>query len=344
MNWNKTNLVKLLLISLFVLVVILPRSVIQAQGDPVNEIILRVNALRATYGVTAYEVDYALMAAAQMQADWCAENNEFGHLGPGGSTPDDRAKAAGYGAGQNSFAIENIAAGTASLNTPELVVSMWQNDWGHLNAMISAEYEHIGVGYAEANDFSWYIMMVGWVGDHPSVFDPQIQETSVSKSASLPFVLSEPDESGAIYHEVQPGQNAWTIAAQYGITLAKLYELNNLTESSILRPGDVLMIRPPISPTSSPSSILASDLTPQVMPTLLASQQEMNSTPTSTLSLNETTSEHPYPFNGNTLENSARPDTYLILLVVGLGVTLLVGIILISRSRKELSDNLDRDP
>ena len=210
---------RILIFLLIFLDLLLDSSVTQAQADPVNEIIQRVNALRAAYGVPEYQVDYALMYAAQTQADWGLENNHFGHDGPGGSMPDDRAKAAGYGSGENSFAIENVAVGTASLNTPELVVTMWQNDWGHLNAMISADYEHIGVGFAEANGFSYYVMMVGWVGTKASSGDTQDQEIPVIDTSSGPFVMSEPDEFGAIYHEVQSGQTAWTIAAKYGIRI-----------------------------------------------------------------------------------------------------------------------------
>jgi len=211
---------------------------------------------------------------------------------------------------------------------------MWQNDWGHLNAMISAEYEHIGVGYAEANDFSWYVMMVGWVGEHSSASGPQSQETPEDRQASMQFVLSEPDEFGAIYHEVQPGQTAWTIAAQYGITLARLYELNNLTESSFLRPGDMLTIRPPASPTSALTSELTSEITQQVTHTLKTTQLELDATAGSMHTMNDTTSKYPYPIIENSLGNLSRPDTYLILLVSGLGVAVLVGIIVISKARK----------
>jgi len=31
--------------------------------------------------------------------------------------------------------------------------------------MISSDYEHIGVGYAEEEENSWFIMMVGWIDE-----------------------------------------------------------------------------------------------------------------------------------------------------------------------------------
>ncbi len=224
---------------------------VQAQGDPVSIVILLVNGVRAANGLPVYEVDAALMSAAQAQASWSAANNHIGHDGPGGSYPNDRALAAGYGGGAAAYAVENAAHGTASMNTPDWVVTMWQSDSVHLSAIISPKYEHIGVGYAEAGGNSWYVMMAGWVDDDGYQPGAPPQLPPGGAAPSVPFILSQPDESGAIYHVVQPGQTAWTIAAQYGIDLAELLALNNLTEDSILHPGDVLLIRPPV-PTLTP--------------------------------------------------------------------------------------------
>jgi len=55
----------MLISTLVFLCFLLDSSVTQAQADPVNEIIQSVNALRAAYGVPEYQVDYALMYAAQ---------------------------------------------------------------------------------------------------------------------------------------------------------------------------------------------------------------------------------------------------------------------------------------
>ena len=311
---------------LVLLCFLLDRSITQAQADPANEIIQRVNALRRAYGVPAYQVDYALMYAAQSQAEWGIENTHFGHDGPGGSTPDDRAKAAGYGEGEISFTIENVAAGTASLNTPELVVTMWQNDWGHLNAMISVDYEHIGVGFAEADGFSYYVMMVGWTGLKASSGDSQEQEIPETKMSISPILLSEPDESGAIYHEVQPGQSAWTIAAQYGIELAELFRLNNLTEDSILHPGDVLLIRSPLPatsiPTYTPSSIPRTDI-----PTKSPTPVQVTKTPIESDTLLDQGQE-------NDSNDSTKSNMHAVSLTVIVGLVFLASIMIVFRLRK----------
>ncbi len=61
-----------------------------------------------------------------------------------------------------------------------------------------------------------------------------------------------PDAEGNIYIVVQPNDSLWSIAARAGIPLADLLALNNLTENSIIAPGDLLLIgqvEPPVTPT-----------------------------------------------------------------------------------------------
>lgn len=56
-------------------------------------------------------------------------------------------------------------------------------------------------------------------------------------------------------HIVREGETAWTIAAKYRLSLDEVFWLNNLTEDSILQPGDEVVIRllpgqtPPPTPT-----------------------------------------------------------------------------------------------
>ncbi len=284
---------------------------VQAQGDPASEVIRLVNELRISYGMPPYEVDPILMNVAQAQASWCAANNHIGHDGPGGSTPNDRAQAAGYGGGFQSKATENQAHGTASYNTAELVVTMWQGDWVHLNAMISPDYEHIGVGFAEAGGYSWYILMAGWVKEGtPSTYEGP----AVAAEAYLPIIpvtTSEPDASGAIYHEVQPGQTAWSIAASYEVGLSQLLRINNLTEDSVLQPGDILMIQP-----GTPAALPASPQPDEINSTLTSNPPRVpESTPAPT--------RIPLP------PDSIGGGLPLLSVVVGVGMILLLGFIVL---------------
>lgn len=70
-----------------------------------------------------------------------------------------------------------------------------------------------------------------------------------------------PDAEGVIYVEVQPNDSLWAIAARAGLTLQELLDLNELQETSVVQPGDLLIIgygTPPPTPTSdAPTPTLA---------------------------------------------------------------------------------------
>jgi uncharacterized protein YkwD/LysM repeat protein len=242
---------------------------VSAQSDPASEVVRLVNELRASRGLPPYQVDSALTIAAQAHTDWCASTGVSTHTGAGGTTPRERALAAGYGAGASAWVTENVAQGTLPV-TPEFVVMMWQGDQVHLDSMISSRYEHIGVGYAEAGGYAFYTLMAGRVGDSPPapaqpdvVEEAPIQAESGSASdgqAEPVFVRATPRPDGSIVHEVQEGQSLWLIAANYGVDMADLLELNGLSEDAFLHAGDLLLIKPGDVPTATPTNM---NTTPQ---------------------------------------------------------------------------------
>ncbi|MEJ2750736.1 MAG: LysM peptidoglycan-binding domain-containing protein, partial [Anaerolineae bacterium] len=68
------------------------------------------------------------------------------------------------------------------------------------------------------------------------------------------FPTPTADAEGNIFVIVQPNDSLWAIAARAGIPLADLLALNNLTESSIIAPGDRLLIgraEPAATPTEA---------------------------------------------------------------------------------------------
>ena len=60
--------------------------------------------------------------------------------------------------------------------------------------------------------------------------------------APPPWISPTPDATGAIVVIVQPGESMWVIAARAGISLPELLAFNNLTEQSIINPGDALIV------------------------------------------------------------------------------------------------------
>ena len=82
---------------------------------------------------------------------------------------------------------------------------------------------------------------------------------------------STPDAEGNIYVVVQPNDSLWSIAARAGLALQELLDLNGIEESTVLQPGDLLLIgrgSPPVTPTSDiPTPTLpAPTLTPTPIP------------------------------------------------------------------------------
>lgn len=255
---------------------------IEAQADPANELIALVNQLRTSYGFSPYRIDFKLTNVAQIHTNWLAANDLNTHIGPDGLNPDERAKKAGYGAGYDAFVIENIATGDRDLRSPDLVVSLWEEDPEKLNAMISPNYEDIGVGYVEAYGRTWYVMMVGWIDDEDSGNEAadEVEELDVIDDGNDLSANQVIDETGSLYHEVQPGESAWSIAALYQMDLWYLLSLNNLPEDAVLQPGEKLILRPEptLIPSATPSQQPATE-TPTISENAATSELEQNDLP-----------------------------------------------------------------
>jgi hypothetical protein len=68
-----------------------------------------------------------------------------------------------------------------------------------------------------------------------------VQTPEVGSASSI--ITSTPASDGSIYHVVEPGQNAWIVAVVYNINYYQLLTQNGLSETSLLYPGDRLVIR-----------------------------------------------------------------------------------------------------
>jgi hypothetical protein len=253
----------LLVLILLVLLGNTDHSTAQA-GDPYS-MIDAVNSLRAANGLPAYQSNGILMSIAQAHSDYQASIGQVTHTGAGGTRPRDRAVAAGYGGGGTFFISENIAGGNDL--SVDGAVSMWLGDDPHIQTMLGASYRDIGAGVSEANGFVYYTIDVAYVAGSGN-YSPAATYTPGGPTA-IPIYLvqtSTPNPDGSIIHTVQSGQTLIGIAQAYGVLVAEIKDLNNLTNDDIYV-GDKLVIRLASTPGPSSTSTASSTPTRAVTPT-----------------------------------------------------------------------------
>jgi LysM repeat protein len=235
-----------------------------------GEIISRINAYRSNNGLYAYETNQVLMRIAQAQSDYQASIQSVTHTGPGGTRPVDRAYAAGYGGGNTVWVSEIIYGGTQA--SVDSAMSWWKESAVHNSSMLSSQYLEVGAGVASSGGSTYYTVVMGYVaGTAPEESDaPEASAVDGDGAPAVvpfnPVMPAEPGEDGSIIHQVQAGQSMWTIAAVYEIPLEQLLELNDLTQSSFLQPGQELIIRPPQEAISTPTATVGPTNTPTPPP------------------------------------------------------------------------------
>ncbi len=218
----------------------------QAQGDLLG----RINGLRSSLGLAAYSLNPALAAAAQNHADYMATSGEVSHIQSSGSTPRDRAAAAGYG---SSWVSENIYMG-ASLDT---AWGFWTNSPVHYAALTSASYTEVGIGSSSGAIGTAYVIVFG----NPQGLSVTVPGAGGSggggseSSAAAPSFIVGQDNWGNIMHEVQAGDTLGDIALIYGYTwddIPGMLAINGLQEGDLLEIGSVFLV-PPTGGTYTPT-------------------------------------------------------------------------------------------
>jgi uncharacterized protein YkwD len=107
-----------------------------------------VNRERTARGEQPLSVNDRLQAAAQEHSESMAAGGYFDHVGPGGQTPVDRMRAAGYIYSSHiGYEVgENIAWATGSLSTPRAIVAAWMASPGHRANILDASFRDTAVG------------------------------------------------------------------------------------------------------------------------------------------------------------------------------------------------------
>lgn len=270
-----------------------------AQSAQAWDIYRLINEFRAELGLPALRYNEALSVAAVEQAERMRANFRFStHVWADGSSPQSRARAGGYQAvvsevivgGWHMTPVEGMIWWKNSpIHYRELSKARYDEvgiayvTTGKTNFYVAVLgdadlvlYAPHSVGPSAVSDAD--STNSASVGDRAaSIVSEQISEDggdSIVASAleikpeNLPppliitrIPLSMPRADGAIVHEIAEGQALWTIAAYYKININRLLQLNGLSESDFVRPGDEIYIQlpdgvpiptPPPTPTPSP--------------------------------------------------------------------------------------------
>jgi len=243
------------------LIIILPNKAYAAQNTKPgyqpsqnsSGVIAAINGYRQQNGITALTQNALLNSLAQNQSDYQASINSVTHTGPGGTTPQERAAAAGYGGG-NYFYLSEIIYGGYN-QTVQNALSWWQNSSLHNSIMLDAKYTEVGAGVAINGEWTYFTAVLGGPTGNSSTTgggsDPgdigsnEIPQSTQPAQVIMPVQKATPQPDGSIIHTVLVGQTLWTIAAVYNIDLQTLFNNNNLNQYSYVFPGDKIIIRPP---------------------------------------------------------------------------------------------------
>ncbi|MEM7330611.1 MAG: LysM peptidoglycan-binding domain-containing protein [Chloroflexota bacterium] len=215
-----------------------------------------VNQFRVDNGLPPFQTNNALLSAAQNQANYMAEFSVFSsHVGYGGSTPQTRADAAGYG----GFVVENIVGGSSM--TPWQGLNWWRNSPIHYNTLVTTRYSEAGTAFATNGTENFFVLVVGRRSNDTSTPN---EDTSPAPLIVAPSVLATPNEDGSIVHMVQEGQALWSLAAYYEVPLTDILLFNNFSDTHFIQPGDDVVIQlaegqaPPPTPTPPTTHIVQS--------------------------------------------------------------------------------------
>jgi uncharacterized protein YkwD len=129
-----------------------PGADLRPSADNLEEVraatLCLVNRERSANGESALSGNGHLQQAAQGHSEDMASGDYFEHNGPGGDTPLERMRGAGYIVGTNiGFEVgENIGWGTLWLASPRSMVASWMASPGHRANILDVHFRDTGVG------------------------------------------------------------------------------------------------------------------------------------------------------------------------------------------------------
>jgi len=161
--------------------------------------------------------------------------------------------------------------------TVEDAMAFWTGDAEHLDTMIDPNRSHIGAAVAVSDQVYMvletalstgsgqmqnvsYPILTGIPQTQTACYGmyTQAAQYGLSPQDMLPVMRNTALPNGDVIHEVKYGQTLWTLAIQYGTTIAEIKRLNHLP-SDVISPGQKLLIctgaTQPASGTEEPRTL-----------------------------------------------------------------------------------------
>jgi len=176
-----------------------------AAQDDVSWLHQQINALRGNLGVHGYALNGALMAAAQSHSEWMASVDRVAHTQDNGSTPGDRARAAGYG---GRLVSENVYAGYNA--SAETAFNWWLSSEIHYAGMVNPDKTDLGIGVAQNGPMRYYTLVFGYGsggGAPPPPPEPALDPIEIEPPIEPAEVAAQaPIEAAPVQQAAQPTQ------------------------------------------------------------------------------------------------------------------------------------------
>jgi uncharacterized protein YkwD len=120
-----------------------------ARAGQARAIRVEINRVRAANGLPPVRGDRRLARAARRHSRDMVRRRYFSHVDPGGRTPSQRVRRAGYPAGRRVWRVgETIAWGEGAYAAPGAVVQTWMDSPPHRAILLSRSFHEVGLGLA----------------------------------------------------------------------------------------------------------------------------------------------------------------------------------------------------
>lgn len=213
------------------------------------EIIEAVNALRISHGLNPLSVHPVLMQVAAQQASALAfSEGAVGHERPCGMTLGQQLLSMGYpllgDLSMDGYRSENWV----NAMTKEDAISFWLSDDLHTNTMLSPNRSDIGAAVA-VSDQIYVVLETAWsTGSGKMQYDAIPILTGIPATMTVcagfasgdlsnyitPVSVNTARPDGDVIHEVKWGQNLWSIADLYKVSVEEIKRLNGLQDDNII--------------------------------------------------------------------------------------------------------------